>query len=190
MSADDFHQVRALRHTRGRDSAEGMWLDSYDYERLRREVLDAFAPGGDGRFSARGHDLASDAVLEPRWELAPAGTVLVLDGLFLHREELVGCWDLSVWLEAPYEVTCARMAVRDGTDPDPDHPSMFRYVGAQRLYRALAEPEARADVVVDNADLSRPHVLRLGHEPEPPGPSAQCPVEAGAPTGLGYSIGR
>ena len=159
-SADDFHQVRALRHARGRDDPEGMWLDSYDYPRLRHDLLDPFGPDGDGRVSLRAHDLATDAVLEPAWEQAPVDAVLVLDGLFLHREELAGCFELTVWLEVPFEVTCARMAVRDGTDPDPGHPSVARYVGAQRIYRELVSPQDRAGMVVDNADLDRPVVWR------------------------------
>lgn len=161
-SADDFHQVRALRHARGRDDPEGMWLDSYDYGRLRRDVLDPLGPGGDGRASLRAHDLATDAVLEPAWEQAPAGAVLVLDGLFLHRDELAGCFELTLWLEVPFEVTCARMAVRDGTDPDPAHPSVARYVGAQRIYQDLVRPASRADVVVDNSVLDRPVLRRSG----------------------------
>jgi len=160
VSADDFHQVRAVRHGRGRDNPEGMWLDSYDYGRLRREVLDPFAADGDRRFNRRGHDLATDAVLGPVWEQADPGAVLIVDGLFLHRDDLAGCFDLTVWLEVPFEVTCARMAVRDGTDPDPAHPSVARYVGAQRIYQGLVRPIERADVVIDNSDLDRPVVLR------------------------------
>jgi len=161
VSADDFHQVRAVRHARGRDDPEGMWLDSYDYARFRREVLDPFAPGGDRRFNRRGHDLATDAVLDPVWEYAGAEAVLVVDGLFLHRDELAGCLDLTVWLAVPFEVTCARMAVRDGTDPDPSHASVARYVGAQRIYQGLVRPAERADVVIDNSDVAAPVVRRI-----------------------------
>ena len=56
VSADDWHQVRALRHARGRTSAEGFWLDSYDYPRLRAEVLDPLGSGGSREYRARGHD--------------------------------------------------------------------------------------------------------------------------------------
>jgi uridine kinase len=70
--------------------------------------------------------------------------VLVLDGLFLHRDELARCWDLSVFLEVPFTETARRMAVRDGTHPDPDHPSIRRYVGGQRLYNRACTPHGRA----------------------------------------------
>ena len=46
ISLDDFHHVRAVRYRRGRSSPEGFWLDSYNYERLRTDVLDPFSPRG------------------------------------------------------------------------------------------------------------------------------------------------
>lgn len=173
VSADDFHHVRAVRHRRGRDSPEGFWLDTYDYARLRSDVLDPLGPGGDRRYRPAAHDLESDAVLRPPRRLAPAGAVLVLDGLFLHRdglflhrdgpflhrEGLAHGWDFSVWLDVPFEITVARMAARDGTHPDPAHPSMRRYVEGQRLYLAACDPASRADLVIDNAVPERP-VLR------------------------------
>jgi uridine kinase len=164
VSLDDFHHVRAVRYRRGRTSPEGFWLDSFDYPRFAAEVLRPLGPGGSGRYRPRGHDLATDEVLDEPLVLAPGGAVLVVDGLFLHRSELEGLWDFTVFLDAPFEVTAARMAVRDGTHPDPEHPSVARYVQAQRRYFAERAPWERADVVVDNADVERPSVTapRLG----------------------------
>jgi uridine kinase len=159
VSVDDFHAVRAVRHRRGRDSPEGFWLDSYDYRALRARVLEPLGPGGSLRYRAAAHDLASDRLLDPPEQLAPPGAVLVLDGLFLHRDELAGTWDLSVFLHVPFEVSAARMAARDGSNPDPRHPAMARYVGGQRLYFAACSPWRRADLVVDNSDLDAPTLI-------------------------------
>jgi len=150
VSADDFHQPRAVRHRRGRDSPEGFWLDSYNYPALIENVLAPFAPGGTRRYRPAIHDLKSDETLDLPWRQAPAEAVLVVDGLFLHRDELVGHWDFSIFLSAPFEVTVARMAARDGSHPDPEHPSQARYVQGQRLYFAACEPWRRATVVIDN----------------------------------------
>lgn len=159
VSLDDWHRERALRHARGRHSPEGFWLDSYDYDRIRAEVLTPLAAGGSGRYRARGHDLASDEVLTGPLVGMPRGGVLVVEGLFLQRAELEGCLDLVVWLDVPFAETARRMAVRDGTSPDPEDPSMRRYVEGQRRYFREREPWTRADLVVDNADVHAP-VLR------------------------------
>lgn len=159
VSADDFLNPRAVRHRRGRHSPEGFWLDSYDYPALIRDVLRPLGPGGDRRYRGAAHDLASDQQVTPQWAQAPAGAVLLLDGLFLHRDELAGLWGFSVFLRVPFEVTAARMADRDGSHPDPDHASMIRYVEGQRLYFAACDPVGRAGVVVDNTDPQRPALL-------------------------------
>lgn len=158
---DDFLHPRAVRYRLGRDSPEGYVADSYDLDRLRAEVLDPFGPQGDGRYRERGLDLATDTVLDPPWLQAPPGAVLVLDGMFLHRDELVGTWDVSVLLDVPFAETCRRMAERDGSHPDPEHPSMHRYVAGQRLYLARCRPADRATVVIDNSDVADPRVVRV-----------------------------
>lgn len=155
-SIDDFHHVRTVRYRRGPKSPEGFYRDSFDLHRFHEFLLDPFEPEGDGCYSLRGHDLATDQVLEPEWRAAPPGTVLVVDGVFLHRDDLKGMWALSVWLDVPFDITCARMAKRDGTHFDPAHPSVARYVEGQRMYLAECHPASRASLVVDNSDVERP----------------------------------
>jgi uridine kinase len=88
--------------------------------------------------------------------------VLVLDGIFLHRPELRGYWDLSVFLDVPFATSVARLAVRDGSDPHPDAPSNRRYVEGQRRYLAACEPHLHATFVVDNSDLEAPRLRAPG----------------------------
>jgi len=78
----------------------------------------------------------------------------------LNRDELAGTWDLSVFLQAPFTVSVARMAARDGRHPDPCHPSLTRYVQGQQLYFNACRPWERANLVVEEAtDLNRPTLL-------------------------------
>jgi uridine kinase len=142
ISVDDFHNVAAVRRRRGRDSAKGFWLDAFDYERL---IADVFRPLRESRrYRAAAHDLATDTVLEPAWQTAPAGSVVIVDGLFLQRAELAGCFDLVVYVDVPFEIAAARLRARDGAR------SLDRYVGASLIYFAECDPLARADVVVRN----------------------------------------
>lgn len=165
ISLDDFHHVRAIRYRRGRTSPEGFWLDSFDYPRFAAEVLRPLGPGGSRRYRPRGHDLATDQVLDGPFLTAGAGAVAVVDGLFLNRQELAGLWDFTIFLEVPFTVTAARMAQRDGSSPDPTHSSMARYVEAQRRYFSECEPWAQAGLVVDNADVERPALRPIGSWP-------------------------
>jgi uridine kinase len=135
-------------------------LDSYDYARFRLDVLDPFGPGGSRRYRPAARDVRTDAPLSPGPRTVVPGSVLVVDGIFLHRDELAGVWDLSVFLDVPFSETACRMAVRDGTDPDPEHPRTRRYVEGQRLYFEECEPQKRADVVIDNRDFDTPRLVR------------------------------
>ncbi len=85
--------------------------------------------------------------------------MLLLDGLFLHRDELAAAWDFSIFLDVAFSVSVARMAERDGTTSDPAPPSVARYLGGQRLYLAACHPQRRASVVVDNSDYDHPQIV-------------------------------
>ncbi|MBF0689478.1 MAG: uridine kinase [Cellulomonas sp.] len=160
-SVDGFHRPAAERYRRGRASPEGFFLDSYDLDAFRRVLLDPLAPEHTGprRVRTAVRDVTTDADPGTPWVDVDPATVLVVDGIFLHRDELADVWDLSVWLEVPFAVTYARMALRDGCPPDPQDPANARYREGQLRYLQACSPAARADVVVDNADVDAPRVV-------------------------------
>jgi uridine kinase len=161
-SVDGFHHPRAIRYRRGRTSSEGFYLDSYRYDDLDRLLLRPFGPGGDRRYRRAIYDVEAEEGLDLPEETAPAGSVLVLDGIFLHRPELRDRWDLSIFLDAPFDVTVPRGAQRGAGSPDPRAPSNRRYVEGQRLYLARCRPRERATLVIDNTDLDHPRIVRDG----------------------------
>jgi uridine kinase len=90
---------------------------------------------------------------------AGADTVLVFDGIFLHRSELREQWDFSIFLQVGFDVSVARCASRDGTSPDPFAGVNQRYVEGQRRYFHDARPWRQATVVVDNTNLAEPSIV-------------------------------
>ena len=142
-SVDDFHHPPEERYRRGELSPEGFYRDTVDLHRLVDECLVPFR-GGTG----------------------PA--VLVVDGVFVLRPELRAAWHLSVYLRVSEEVTVARAVVRDlaryDSAADVEHRYRARYLPGQALYRAEADPERVADVLVDNRDPAAPRVLRWGRD--------------------------
>ena len=159
-SIDGFHRPRSERYARGRKSPEGFYRDSYDYATFRRVLIDPFREGWQTAatigFQLEAFDVARDAAVESAWVAAPRDAVLIVDGIFLHRPQLREIWDWSVWLDVPFEVAYARMALRDGSDPDPDAPSNARYRQGQELYLNEADPKGEASAIVDNSDLAHP----------------------------------
>lgn len=158
-SADGFLNPPRTRHRRGRDSEEGFYRDSFDYGRMCRLLLDPLSPGGNREYVRAVYDVRREREVRPLPELAPDNAILLVDGIFTHRDELIRYWDYSVWLEVPFEVAIPRGAGRGYGDPDPRSPKNRRYIGGQRLYMAECHPEKRASAVVDNTDMDNPTLI-------------------------------
>jgi uridine kinase len=153
-SVDGFHRPRVERG----ETAEAYYADAFDYEALRRVLLEPLGPGGSRRYRAAVFELERDAPVAAEWRVAPPDAVLLCDGVFLHRPELDGCWDLTVFVAVELAVAVERAIARDGEAMRGRYRS--RYVPAQRGYLAEERPEERADVVLDNTDPARPRLLR------------------------------
>lgn len=163
IHADDFLNSSEIRHAKGRSSPLGFWEDTYNYDALIANVLDPLSPDGTGLFSPIAYDVSNDEILKRQQTfLAPSNAIVVIEGMFLHRDELASYWDASVFLDVPFAVTAARMSVRNGSNPDPEHPSMNRYVGGQKLYFADSKPWERATLIVDNSDYTHPRLIAAG----------------------------
>ncbi|MFI6585126.1 cytidylate kinase family protein [Embleya sp. NPDC050493] len=160
---DDFLFPRAQRYRRGQYSAEGCYFDAHDRAALCRVLLDPLGPGGDRRFRHEVYDSDTDTPLSPPAMTAPADAVLLFDGVFLLRPELIDRWDLRIFVSVPFEKTVDRARNRgmapagstaDATEIDRSWHN--RYIPSQRLYFADAQPIDHADVIVYNDDLQRP----------------------------------
>ena len=110
---DDFLFPRAQRYPRGEYSAEGCYFDTHDYDALNRVLLDPLGPGGDRRFQHAVYDRTADTALSPPVTTAPADAVLVFDGVFLLRPELIDRWDLRIFVSTAFEKTVDRAVIRE-----------------------------------------------------------------------------
>jgi uridine kinase len=148
---DDFLAPRQVRYRLGRDSPEGYFRDSYDLPALMDHVIEPLRPGGDRRVRCWVFDRRTDTRLDAPVEEVPVDAVVIVEGMFLHRDELAGVWDWSIFLEVPFTESVRRMAHRDGSHPDREHPSARRYVEGQRIYLNTCQPREKAAVVLDNS---------------------------------------
>ena len=168
VTMDGFHQPRAIRYRQGRGSAAGYYEDAYDFESVRRLLLDPLGPEGDRRYRTAVIDLASDRPVKDAPAEAPSTAVLVVDGSFLQKPNLRSCWDHVVYLHASFEAAESRGVRRDaellgGTDAA-IKAFRTRYHAAQRRYLAECDPAALADSVIDHEDPAAPAILAR-HEP-------------------------
>ena len=136
LSIDDFMRPAAERRGVGENDPAGYYRTSFDDDALRAAVDAAQA------------------------------TVVVVDGVFLHRPTLGPAFTVTVYLRISDREALRRAVVRDtgvmGSPADVERRYTGRYLPGQALYRAEVDPERLADVLVDNEDPAAPVVLRWG----------------------------
>jgi uridine kinase len=160
-SIDDFHHCKADRWRRGPLSGEGYYRDTFDFATLASDLLEPFRAGHHTARTAS-LDYGTDEVVETQ-AAVPERAVLIVDGVFLQRDELCGFWSLTIYLRISPE-TALRGVPRDtpagGSAHDVEERYLSRYLPGQALYVAEVDPESRADIVVDNTHPDAPQVIR------------------------------
>ncbi|MDI6105037.1 AAA family ATPase [Actinoplanes sp. NEAU-A12] len=163
---DDFLVPRAQRYPRGEYSAEGCYLDAHDHDTLNRVLLDPLGPGGDRRFQDAAYDHIADTVLSPPVTTAPADAVLIFDGVFLMRPELIDRWDLRIFVSTALENTVDRAVIRErrvSSRPEVERRWRRRYIPSQQFYFATVHPTDHVDIVVHNDEPQHPVWETLNH---------------------------
>ena len=172
VSVDDFHNPRAIRYQKGQNSPEGYYFDSFNYEAIVSKVLKPLGPDGDLSYEKAVFDFKTDARISSPREVAKRDAILLMDGIFLFRPELVNFWDLKVFLDVDFETTFRRAIKRDGyylgSEQETISKYTERYVPGQKLYLQEARPKDRADIVIDNTDLANPAITKTSREARRP----------------------
>ena len=158
-SVDGFHNPRHIRYKLGRSSPEGYFRDSFNYDALTATLLAPLGPGGSRLYCPAVFNYRTDSEIPTRFETATPDAILLFDGVFLLRPELLEYWDLKIFVDAPFNITVPRMSQRNGKSPDVDAAENRRYVDGQKLYLELCDPKGAATIVVNNEDLTSPELL-------------------------------
>ena len=86
--------------------------------------------------------------------------MLLFDGVFLLRPELIDRWDLRIFVSAGFAETLARARVRDlvplGSAARVEQRFRNRYLPSQQRYFDTVRPTDLADIVVYNDEPERP----------------------------------
>ena len=116
----------------------------FDWQRLRREVLEPVAHG-ESLLRYQRYDWGAAAM--GRWVEVPMPEVVIVEGVYMLRPELRDLVDVKVYVEASASLRQQRQIDRG------ENPSEWitRWAAAERLYMSEASPREVADVVVDGS---------------------------------------
>ena len=162
-SVDGFHHPRERRYPRGEFSAQGYYDCAYNYE----EVVDTLLkPLSGDTFPVLCRqisiDLRTDLPTYPPSVSVSARTILLFEGIFVFRKELNPYWDYRILLDVDPATALLRGLARDTIRPPDVIRRRYerRYDPAWEIHLKTERPESKADVIVDNRDVSRPRILK------------------------------
>ena len=149
LHADDFIHPRAVRYN---DSLPA-WKCYYDlqwrYDYLR-DILQEMREGNDTGIQIELYDKDADCYHTEHFVSEP-DAVMIVEGVFLQRPELAGCFDCMAYLDIPEPVRLERVLQRDvyiGDAAAIREKYETRYFPAEHHYMEECIPAARADVLI------------------------------------------
>lgn len=163
-SVDSFLRPRECRYRRGRESPEGYYYDAFDYVGVKSYLLDPLGPEGDLNYRSEMFDGHNDKSINSQMKKADSDSVLLFDGVFLFRLELLNCWELRIFVDVDSSISLERGIQRER---DPSAARILyehRYIPGQQIYLRECDPKKLADVVVNNNDIMNPTITAVDHE--------------------------
>ncbi len=163
-SIDGFHRPSEMRYARGEFSAEGYYHDSFDYDKLKKTLLEPLKSGNIPlTVQTRSFDFRANQAVDDQFETVDSlEAILIFEGVFLFRPEILDFWDFKIFLHVDFEVSFKRGMVRDldlfGERSAVEEKYSRRYIPGQKLYLSEVNPSKKADLVIDNNDPLRPSV--------------------------------
>ncbi len=146
-SVDGFHQPRARRYARGELSPEGYYYDSFDYDAVKELLLRPLGPNGNRLYRTQIFDYQNNQSIPAQPQVASSNAILLFDGVFLLRPELVDFWDVTIFVQIAPETAVARAIQRDsaamGGVAETIERYTRRYLPGQQLYLAACQPDNR-----------------------------------------------
>lgn len=162
---DDFKKPWSDARDQGYDrvSGDGYYRNAPDFTAARELLLEPSGPDGTGRVALCAHDPLTGADHRQLTVEAPLDAVLIVDSVFGMRPEYDDFWDLRIWLEVPQAIALARFIARDAETEGREAAERLhhqRYRVAEQIYVSEIDPRSRADIIIDNADVTHPVVVR------------------------------
>lgn len=120
----------------------GVPYDAWDWDRLLSQVIAPLAADRPTRYQV--YDWVEDRLGD--WvDLAPGGVVLV-EGVSSMRGQLGDPWDVTVWVEAPYDLRLERGIQRDGEAMRTAW--VDEWMPQEEAYVSKQSPQERADFII------------------------------------------
>ena len=166
VSLDDFKRPWSEAHLYDRLTGEGYFRNAFDYDALRRLLIEPTTSGA-GEVALCSIDPLTQLDHSDVQVHIPANGIVIVDGVFALRQSLRGYWHVSVWLDISPELSVTRGTTRDseleGGDEEAEALHRSRYLPSELLHLSESSPVDHADFVIDNTTFDGPRIIRQPH---------------------------
>lgn len=163
ISVDDFMNSRAVRYTPSGSAGRGCYDYTFNFDGFIENVLRPLQADGSWEYRAKIFDHATDSESLTPIQKATKDAIVIIDGVFLYKQDLVKYWDLKILLDTNDETAIERGARRDterlGGYEVARQKYIDRYIASQTIYYNEESPQERADIIIDNNDVESPFVV-------------------------------
>ena len=139
---DDFYRPsgeRNARAARGDTEIGG----NFDWRRIRDQVLLPLSRDEAGRYQR--YDWLRDELAD--WHLVPTRGIAIIEGNYSTRQELLGFYDFTIWIDASHDVRLQRGLRRGGEDTRERW--LTEWMPEEDRYIEAENPAGRVDLVLD-----------------------------------------
>lgn len=164
-SIDGFHNPEKIRYAKGKDSPQGYFYDSFNFPMVIDKLLNPLY-SGNLEYKTRAFDHSTDSEVILSTQKANNNSILIMDGIFLLRPELINYWDLKIFLEVDFKVALQRNISRQlKEDPTFSEQKIIdrynsRYMPGQKLYFKEVNPKDKSDIIVHNSNFESPTLVK------------------------------
>lgn len=164
ISVDDFMNSRAIRYTPAESAGRGCYEYTFNFDGFIDNVLKPLQTDGSWEYRTKIFDHATDSESLSPIKNADKNAIVIIDGVFLYKQDLVGYWDLKILLDTDDETVIERGARRDtarlGSYEVARQKYIDRYIASQTIYYNEESPQERADIIIDNNDIESPFITK------------------------------
>lgn len=160
IKLDDFHNPKSIRYD-GQNEAENYLNKSFNFDSLINDILTPIKQTGRLQKNIKHLNLDTDKYdLEKTYDI-DKDTVVILEGVFLFKKELLPFLDYKIFLHISFETARERARVRDIPIQGEGVMKKYetKYLPAQARYLNEHIIEKIADLMIDNTDWENPRII-------------------------------
>ncbi|MGF7057471.1 hypothetical protein [Brassicibacter mesophilus] len=157
---DDFHNPTEIRYS-GKNQIENYYNRSFNVEFLVENILKPAKINGTLNDKFMLLNLETDKYDVEKQYRIDNNTFVILEGVFILREEIEPYLDYKIFIHVPFEQCKIRALERDVPVYGDDILKKYdtKYIPTQKYYLEKYPPEEYVDIIIENSDWNNPTII-------------------------------